>query len=320
MEKNKKEECVIGLGLNLFDARAIVLRRDGKVIAEIEKKHGVDNANNTIKILFELLEDALSRAGKHKEDVVRVGIALGGIVHKKKEVIFWPQECASYVHVTFPLKEHLEKKFGLPVVIENDANACAWAEYLLNFSKQKNILYLFSGVGCGMVLEGKLHHGKNGVAGEPFLASSNNPMASRLGDFNFLHQWPADLYMVKRAKELISLGKDSALIKKISSTGELTLKDILREANKKDRLAREVMREAAFALGVKAAFLINLLDPEAVIIGGGLEDGDEAFMEDLSSAVKSFSLSEARSGCKLVMSPLGKKAASLGAAYLAFGE
>jgi len=142
-EKNKKNKCVIGLGINLFDARAIVLRGDGKVIAEIERKHGADTANDTIKVVFELLEDALNKSGKYKESIKKIGLALGGIVNKKKEVVFWPQEGAPYVHVTFPLKEHLEKKFGLTVVVENDANACAWAEYLLNFSKYKNVLYMF---------------------------------------------------------------------------------------------------------------------------------------------------------------------------------
>ena len=171
-----------------------------------------------------------------------------------------------------------------------------------------------------MVLDGKIYRGKSGVAGEVFLNGNNNPMASRLGDFSFLHQWPADLYMVKRAKELISLGRDSSLIKKITSDGSLHLKDILREAAKKDKLAREVVREAAFALGVKASFLINFLDPEAVVIGGGLEEGGDIFLEECLTAIKVFSLSEARNGCKIVMSPLGNKAAALGAAYLAFAE
>jgi len=319
-EKAEKNKCVVGVGINLFDARAILLRGDGKVLAEVEKKQSVQSANETIKVLFELLEEVLEKAGKHKVEIKRIGLALGGIVQQKKDMIFWPQECASFVHVTFPLKDHVEKKFGLPVSVENDANACALAEHTLNFSKCKNIIYLFSGVGCGMVLDGKIYRGKSGVAGEVFLNGNNNPMASRLGDFSFLHQWPADLYMVKRAKELISLGRDSSLIKKITSDGSLHLKDILREAAKKDKLAREVVREAAFALGVKASFLINFLDPEAVVIGGGLEEGGDIFLEECLTAIKVFSLSEARNGCKIVMSPLGNKAAALGAAYLAFAE
>ena len=179
---------------------------------------------------------------------------------------------------------------------------------------------MFSGVGCGIIIDGKLHRGKNGVAGEVFLNADHKAMSSRLGEFSFLRQWPADLDMVKRAKELISLGRDTTLIKKITPTGGLLLNDILQEAVKKDKVAREVTKEGAFALGVKAAFLINLLDPEVVVIGGGLENAGESFLEDCITAIKSFSLSEARANCKIVLSPLSKKAASVGAAWLAMVE
>ncbi len=310
----------LGIGINLFGARAIVLREDGKVAAEIERAEGPATANDTIKVLHELLEEILTKTASHKDDIKKAGIAIGGIVNQKKEVVFWPEGQGAYAHVTFPLKEHLEKKFGVPVFLENDANACAWAEYLLNFSRCKNILYLFSGVGCGIIVDGKLYRGKSGTAGELFLSGDNRTMTSRLGDFSFLRQWPADLFMVRRAKELISLGKESSLIKKITSAGALTLKDVLREAVKKDKLAREVVKEGAFALGAKAAFLINLLDPEAVVIGGELEEGGDVFLEECTAAIKTFSLSETRAGCRLVMSPLGKRAVALGAAYLAFQE
>lgn len=310
----------IGIGLNLFDARAILLRNDGKVLFELHRDCGADNANDTIKILIELLEESLAKAVAGKCAVKGAGIALGGIVSRKKEVIFWPQGQGFYAHVIFPLKEHLEKKFGIPVILENDANACAWAEHLINFSKNKNLIYMFSGVGAGLIIDGKLYHGKSGVAGEIFLNADHKAMSSRLGEFSFLRQWPAGLEMTKRAKELLSLGKESSLLKKISPTGRLNLKDILHEAVKKDKLAREVVREGAFALGVKAAFLINLLDPEVIIVGGGMEEGGEIFLEECVAAVKTFSLSESRANCKIVMSPLGKKAAPVGAAWLALEE
>jgi glucokinase len=142
-------------------------------------------------------------------------------------------------------------------------------------------------------------------------------MSSGLGDFSFFRQWPADLGMVKRAKEIISLGKTSSLIKKINPTGELSLKDIFEES-KKDKVARETVREAAFSLGVKISFLINLLNPEVVIIGGGLQDAGENFLEECIDTVKLFAFSEMRKGCKMVLSQLGEKATSLGAGLMIF--
>jgi glucokinase len=140
-----------------------------------------------------------------------------------------------------------------------------------------------------------------------------------LGDFSFLKQWPADLGMIKKAKELISLGRNTSLIKKITPTGDLFLADIFEEA-KKDKVAREAMDEAAFSLGVKIAFLVNLLNPEVVIIGGGLEEAGEPFLEKCTNTVKAFSFSEMKKNLKLSFSQLGRKATSLGAGFMFFRE
>jgi predicted NBD/HSP70 family sugar kinase len=289
----------IGIGLNLFDARAILLRDDGKTIVEAEKPRTHINANETIRVLLDLFEEILSKSKKYKDDIEGVGLALGGIVNSKKGIVHWPQkQDSSYVYISLPLRDYLEKKFGYRVAIENDANACALAEYVKNFSNHKDLIYMFSGVGCGMIINGTLYKGKDGGAGELFL-NPKDPMASRLGDFSFLKQWPADLDIVKRAQELISLGRESSLLKKISSTGDLGLRDIFNESNKKDKVAREALKEAAFSLGVKMAFLVNLLNPEVLIIGGGLEEAGAFFQEECCDVIKHFTFSEMRKNLKI---------------------
>ncbi|MBU2102515.1 MAG: ROK family protein [Candidatus Omnitrophota bacterium] len=315
-----KNKYSIGIGLNLFDARAILLRDDRKVIIEIEKKREHVNANETIAVLLDLFEGIVSKAKQYKECIEGVGLALGGIVDNTKGVVHWPQKHnSSYTYISVPLKTYLEKKFGFPVTLENDANGCAWAEYTSHFPKSRNLVYMFSGVGCGIVVDGHLYRGKNGGAGELFI-NQQKMMSSSLGEFKFLRQWPVDLGMVKRAKELISRGRVSSLIKKITSTGDLALADIFAEGAKKDKLSREVLKEAAFSLGVKIAFLTNLLNPEVVVIGGGLEAAGEVFLDECSDTVKSFAFSEMRSNLKIVASQTGKNATSLGAAAIIFRE
>jgi predicted NBD/HSP70 family sugar kinase len=310
----------VGIGVNLFDTRAVLLRNDNKIITEIRKKRKNISANETIKVLLGLFEEIIPKARKYRESIEGIGIALGGIVNSKKGVVYWPQrQDSSCVYISLPLKDYLEKKFSLPVIVDNDANACVWAEYVSNFCKYKNIIYMFSGVGCGIIVDGKLYRGKDGGAGELFL-NPKKIISSSLGDFSFLGQWPADLNMVKRAKELVSLGKRTSLIKRITSTGELFLEDIFEEAKNKDRVAREVVREAAFSLGVKIAFLVNLFNPDVIIIGGSLEEGGDFFLDECINAVKGFSFSEMRRNLKIVLSQLGKEATSLGAALLAKKE
>jgi len=283
----------LGIGLNLFDARAVILREDNKVVAEVKKDRTNINANETLKVLLGLFEDIFAKAKKYKDSIEGVGLALGGIVNSKKGIVYWPQRQGSYI--SLPLRDYLEKRFGLPVLVENDASACAWAEHIINFPKSKNIVYMFSGVGCGIIADGKLYKGRDGGAGELFLNFAK-VMSSRLGDFSFLRQWPADLDIVKRSKELISLGKDSSLI----------------------TIAKEAVKEAAFSLGVKIAFLINLLNPDTVIIGGGLEDGGGVLLEECVNAAKKFAFNEMKKNCKISLSGLGPNATSYGAAMLVF--
>jgi len=306
------KQYAIGIGLNLLDARAILLRNDGKIVAEVKKDRNIVSANETIKTLLELLEAILAKSKKYSTGIQGIGCALGGIVNSKTGIVYWPQQ-GSYI--ALPLGEQLEKKYGFPVSIINDASACAWAEYASNYAKYKHLLYMFSGVGCGIIADGKLYTGRDGGAGELFLRSQP-VMASRLGDFSIFKPWPVDLDMVKRAKELLSLGKETLLVKKISPTGELSLKSIFEAAKKKDRFAREVIREAAFALGVKIAMLINLFNPDGVIIGGGLEAGGDIFLEECVATIKKYAFNEMRKNCKISLSGLGADATSLGAAML----
>ncbi len=315
-----KSKYTIGIGLNLFDARAVLLRQDGKVMAEVERKRAALTANEVIEDLLKLFEGILSKSKKYKDSILGVGIALGGIINSKKGEVYWPQQNGtSYVYVSLPLKDYLQKKFGFPVVLENDANSCVWAEHVTNYPKNKNIVYMFSGVGAGIIANGSLYRGKNGRAGELFL-NPRKTMCSPLGDFSFLKQWPADLGMVERAKSLVSMGNESSLIKKISSTGELSLEAIFEESKKKDKVARQVIKEAAFSLGVKIAFIVNFLNPEIIIIGGGLEEAGEPLLEGCIDTVKSFCMSEMRKNLKIYLSEFGKKATSVGAALLSFGE
>lgn len=306
------KQYAIGIGLNLFNARAILLRNDGKVIAEIKKSRSVVNANETIETLLELLEQILAKSKQYNSEIQAVGCAVGGIVNNRTGVVYWPQHDS---YIALPLGEQLEKKYGMEMSIINDANACAWAEYVVNHSKCKHLIYMFSGVGCGIIADGELYTGRDGGAGELFL-NSQPAMSSCLGDFSIFRPWSVDLDMVKRAKQVLSLGKDSDLVKKISSTGDLSLDSIFEAAKKKDKVAREVIKEAAFALGVKIAMLINLFNPDGVIIGGGLENAGDIFLEECAGAVKKFAFNEMRKNCKISLSTLGADATSLGAAML----
>jgi len=313
-------EYVIGIGLNLFDARALLLDDKGKIVLRVEKERKFITANETIDVCLSLFEEILKKTKHYRDNIIGAGLALGGIVNRKEGEVYWPQrQDNSYIYISVPFKKYLEEKFKLPIYIENDANASAWAEYKKNYKGYKNLIYMFSGVGCGIIINGTLYRGRQGAAGELFI-NPHKVMSSRLGDFSFLAQWPQDLGIIKRAKELISLGKNTPLLKRIDSAGNLSLEDIFKEAKNKDNVSCEVLKEAAFSLGVKISFLINLLNPEVVIVGGGFEEAGLFFLEKISQIVKEYTFSFSRKNLKIAFSSLGRDAPCLGVARLIFEE
>ncbi|MCM8773997.1 MAG: ROK family protein [Candidatus Omnitrophica bacterium] len=314
-----EKKGVIGIGLNLFDARAIILNDKEEIVDKVEKKYEV-TAHKTIEVILDLFEEINAKASQHRVSIKGLGIALGGVVDKRRGLVYWPQRLdSSCVYISVPLKKYIEEKFKLPVIIENDANACVWAEYVKKFKDYRNIIYMFSGVGCGIILDGNLYRGRDGAAGELFVNVRKN-MTSSLGDFSFLSPWPLDLGIVKKAKELIALGKSTALLKKVSSTGDLSIEEVLTQAKKDDRLAKNIVKEAAFSLGVKISFLINFINPDLVIVGGGLEEAGEFFLEEVNIAIKEYTFNEMGRGLKIVFPHLGRDAASLGAGLLILKE
>jgi len=315
-----EQKYSIGIGLNLFDAKAICLRDDGKVMVSVDKQRKGVGANETIEVLLELFKDILNKSKKYKKQIQGVGVALGGVVNNKKGVVYWPQQQeTSCTYIALPLKAYLEENFGFPVILANDSNASAWAEYTTHFSRYKDLIYMFSGVGCGLILNGSLYKGNDGGAGELFL---NNKAAtdSHLGGFSFLSQWPIDLGMVSLAKEQISLGQNTSLVKKITSTGDLALSDIFKESKKNDKVSKEVIEKGASALGVKISYLVNLLNPKVVIIGGGLEEAGTLFLDTCSNVIKKVAFSEMKKNLKISFSKLGRDATSQGVALLVFQE
>lgn len=313
--QNKK--YFIGVGINLFDARAILLDENNKIITHIQENRSQEGINEILKLILELCEKIIKKVKRYKNDIAAVGIAAGGIVNHHKGVVYWPiRKSLYYSYVSIPLKDYVEKKFSLPVSLENDANAAVYAEYKINFPKKENIVYMFSGVGCGLILNSEIYRGRDGAAGELFI-NPQEPMRSLLGDASFLRQWQYDLGITSYIKEEISSGKSSLLLKKISSLGEIKLYDIFSAANRNDKLALVAVRKAAFTLGVKISFLVNLLNPEVVIIGGGLEEAGDIFLNECLKAVNKFSFNEMAKKLLLVRSILGKEAVAIGAALTA---
>jgi predicted NBD/HSP70 family sugar kinase len=228
----------------------------------------------------------------------------------------------TYASVDLPLKDLIQKEFNLPVLIENDANAACFGEHWLDLERSfKNAVYMFSGVGCGIMINGELYRGSQGYAGEVSIYNYKEDSLFNCGSAAgcFLKRWEMDLGIVADVKEMLSRDKEAAMKFFRSTASKLDnvdLKSVFVSARSGDAVAISALDMAAKRLGIKIAYLVNLLNPEVVIIGGGLEEAGEEFLNRVKLTVKDWAFREATEYLRIAYSQLRENAVALGASSL----
>ena len=184
---------------------------------------------------------------------------------------------------------------------------------------------MFSGVGCGMVLNGEIYTGTKGFAGEVAVDNykDNALFSCKMGRDCFLKRWEMDLDIVSDTKALLAKSKTAAeRFYELTGTSHvsLDLKSIFSAAKAKHEIAASVIKSAAERLGIKIAYLVNLLNPQIVIIGGGFEEAGEDFLNKVNDTVKKWAFAQATEDLKISFSRLRENAVALGAASLIMKE
>jgi glucokinase len=180
---------------------------------------------------------------------------------------------------------------------------------------------MFSGVGCGIMINGEIYTGANGYAGEVSIYNfkEQDLFNCALGNGCFIKRWETDLGIVDDVKKILAKDKQEAerfFNLTSSNIDNLDLKSIFIAARANDRLANSAIETAAKRLGIKIAHLVNLLNPQIVAIGGGLEEAGENFLNKVGSTVREWAFREVTEDLKVVYSQLRENSVALGAASL----
>lgn len=325
LDLNPQACFVIGVGLNLTNMVGLLVDLKGNIITKTQVARPNVSVKEVSECVLNIVNEILRRSKEHVANIQGIGVGVAGLINKKNGSIHWPQKVDhyyTYASVDVPLKALLEKEFDLPALIENDATSACFGEHWLDLEQgYKNVIYMFSGVGCGIMINGEVYRGSQGYAGEVSVYNFKEET-----DFNcpagnpcFSKRWDIDLGIVKDVKQILGSDKDKAkYFFKVSSTTleGIDLKSVFAAARAKDQTANLVLNRAAKRLGIKIAYLVNLLNPEVVVIGGGLEEAGEDFLKQVSSTVKEWAFREAVENLKIVYSQLRENAVALGAASL----
>ncbi|MFA5145618.1 MAG: ROK family transcriptional regulator [Candidatus Omnitrophota bacterium] len=316
---------VIGVGLNLMNMVGLLVDLKGNIVTKTQTARPRASVKEISECLLDIVREILRRSKEHASSIKGIGVGIAGLINKEDGSIHWPQKMDhyyAYASVDLPLKGLIEKEFNLPVVIENDATAACFGESWLDSSRGfKNCLYMFSGVGCGIMIGGEIYRGWQGYAGEVAIYNykEQDQFSCELGNSCFLKRWEMDLGIVDDVKSMLAGDKDKAenFFRLTSSNiDNVDLKSVFTASRAQDELAGLALDRAAKRLGIKIAYLVNLLNPQVVIIGGGIEEAGESFLNKVNSTVRDWGFRESTNGLKIIYSQLKENSVALGAASL----
>jgi len=325
LDLNPKAGFVVGAGLNLTNMVGLLVDLKGNIITKTQVARPQASVKEVAESLLEVVREVLRRSKEYAPAIKGIGIGIAGLINKETGSALWPQKLdnsCTYATVDLPLKEMLEKEFNLPVAIENDATSACFGEHWAGLELGlKNVLYMFSGVGCGIMINGEIYRGSQGYAGEVSIYNYKEDCRfnCETGNPCFLKRWQLDLGITDDVKKELSAHKEKAdeFFKLTSSRADnIDLKSVFIAARAGNDVALWALDNAADRLGIKIAHLVNLLNPEVVVIGGGLEEAGSDFLNKVNLALRRWAFSEATDNLKIVYSQLKENAVALGAASL----
>jgi glucokinase len=190
----------------------------------------------------------------------------------------------------YPVRDEIERRLGMKVILENDANAAALGEKWLGAARDYDdmlMLTLGTGVGGGIVLGGRVWHGMRGMAGEPghITVEPEGPPCP-CGNRGCLEQYASATAVVRMAREAIAQGNSPALARASQENAEISAKSVYQMAVEGDNGAQQIYRRVGWALGIGLADLINLLNLPIYVIGGGAANAWDAFLPALLEEVR----------------------------------
>lgn len=306
--------CAVDLGgTNL---RAAAVDRQGRILKR--ERLPTPNPNNAEEIVAAIAK-AISDcdAGQERAKIKAISIVVPGSVHAETGFIVNAPNLPAIVN--FPLGDALSAKLNRPVMLENDANAAALGEFWLGAGRGSQTmicLTLGTGVGGGIILNGKLWRGIDGTAGE-IGHMSVGPFGSlkcNCGNVGCLEVYASATAIVRMANEALEAEPNSSL----HSLDKLTAHLVAEASQLGDELALKVFRRMGAYLGVAAANLVNIFNPEVIVIGGGVAAAFDLFAPRAREEMNERAFPVPAQRCQIVKAECGDDAGLLGAAHLAF--
>lgn len=324
-DKSKgKESYHLGIDLGGTKILAAVVDEEGTLLADEKKATRAEGGPEVvIERIVEVAKEAIAESGVRPSTVIATGIGAPGPVDSDQGIVYSPPNLPQWEEV--PLGPRLSKALGMPVFVDNDVNLGTLGEYISGAgqgSQHMVAIFIGTGIGGGLIVDGQLHRGFRGAAGEigHMTVVPNGPLCG-CGRQGCLEALASRTAMEREIQVALATGQSSAVGQLIASSKQkrLTSGVIADALAMKDPLMIDVITKVQFYLGVAVASIVNFFDPETVVLGGGVVEAlGQSFVDPIGDMARPLFLQQKDAArVRIVPASLGDHAGVRGAAIMA---
>ncbi len=320
MQLNTDAKYVIGVDLGGTNVRAAIVDRDGKIVGDGRTdSKAMEGLEFTVAQIVKAVKMAAKDASVDLKDAAGVGMGVPG-THKSEEgIVVWSPNFKDWndVQLLAPIMD----KLGIPAYMGNDANVAAFGEYAFGAGKGAKVMVMFTlgtGIGSGLVINGRSYLGVTETAPEMghhiILADGPRCSCGRYGCVESLCRRDA---IIDRAARKAHAGRHTSLIEKSGhDLRYITPRMIAEAASEGDEVSIETYEEVGYYLGIAVANALNILNPDKIVIGGGIAQAGELLFGPIRRTIEVNALYPALQACQILPADLGDDAGVLGGAAM----
>ncbi|MBS3900573.1 MAG: ROK family protein [Dethiobacter sp.] len=295
---------------------AVLAENCGRILSSVRYDTQLDQGPEGILEQMAIsVREVLAQAGAGSDRLSAVGVCLAGFFDWQRRVLIHSPNIPGLDQIR--MEERLSEKLRVPVLAENDANAAAIGEARCGAAAgSQDVLYITvsTGIGAGLVLGGQIYRGTRGFAGEAgHMVVKPDGFLCGCGRRGCLETVASGTAIARAANEVLQSGK-ATLLRELSRQqgGTVNTATVFRAARDGDKPAQEIISAAIYYLGIALVNLVNMLNPEIVVIGGGVSAAGEDLFVPLEKAIQNFAIPPAAASVTLKQAILGVEAGVTG--------
>ncbi len=312
---------VLAISMDIYQTRMAFFNCSNEKITETRVfEIELNNEMETLKALLLNIDAYFQETGVDRKAVLGIGLSIPGLVNAENGI--------NHTYLNFGkkgLRQLLSEQIQLPVFIENDANAIALASWRSGVARNKEnvlVLYLDWGIGLGLILDGKLYRGATGFAGEfSHIPIEEDGELCICGKTGCLQTVAAGTALVKLAQKGILDGRHTMMATLHNKdVNKLSVKDVVDAALNGDQFAISLFSKVGESLGKGIAVLIQLVNPQMIVLAGQMSEADQFLTTPIQQAVNTFTMSQIREQTLIAVSNPGNEIGLYGAMAVAMED